>query len=172
MLMMQHLIIITVKTLSMDEQFIVTAKELGHNNQKHLTLLSNTAIKSPTTLQLPSLATSRFIPIIHAASTILSNSAPVKFWVRRASSPRSTSFESFPASRNFCVCMVRIWRRAGSSGSWVSRCTSNRPGRRRASSTRSRRLVVPERINFYIILIFLRPGEFNLIQRNPWYLFW
>mmetsp|Transcript_38179 Transcript_38179/g.73222 ORF Transcript_38179/g.73222 Transcript_38179/m.73222 type:complete len:244 (+) Transcript_38179:840-1571(+) len=70
-------------------------------------------------------------------------SAPLKFLVSAASSPTST-----PRSRNWLVSIMVVWMericmRPASSGRPISTCTSRRPGRSSASSSRSLRLVMP-----------------------------
>mmetsp|Transcript_24931 Transcript_24931/g.53844 ORF Transcript_24931/g.53844 Transcript_24931/m.53844 type:complete len:250 (-) Transcript_24931:771-1520(-) len=70
-------------------------------------------------------------------------SAPEKFLVAPASSPRLTSAPRYLACFMPAVWMERIWNLPFSSGSEISTCTSRRPGRSRASSIMSLRLVMP-----------------------------
>mmetsp|Transcript_35534 Transcript_35534/g.98290 ORF Transcript_35534/g.98290 Transcript_35534/m.98290 type:complete len:317 (-) Transcript_35534:575-1525(-) len=70
-------------------------------------------------------------------------SAPEKFLVDAASVGSETSLPRQRASRIGIVWMLRICSRPCSSGSEISICTSSRPGRSRASSIMSFRLVMP-----------------------------
>ena len=72
-----------------------------------------------------------------------SSSAPEKFCVRAATAPRSTSSPRKSDSRMPRVWMSRICARPRSSGRPTSMSTSRRPGRSRAESSSSRRLVMP-----------------------------
>mmetsp|Transcript_9598 Transcript_9598/g.19890 ORF Transcript_9598/g.19890 Transcript_9598/m.19890 type:complete len:263 (-) Transcript_9598:499-1287(-) len=70
-------------------------------------------------------------------------SAPLKFLVMAASSSTRTSRPRNWLPSILAVWMWRICVRPRSSGRPISTCTSNRPGRMSASSSRSLRLVMP-----------------------------
>ena len=70
-------------------------------------------------------------------------SAPEKFFVSAASSDSWTSSSITPLERILDVWILIICRRPCSSGKLISMCTSRRPGRSSASSSISRRFVIP-----------------------------
>eukprot|EP00732_Lithocolla_globosa_P002726 Lithocolla_globosa_v1_NODE_1889_length_2271_cov_14.911101.p4 type:complete len:129 gc:universal NODE_1889_length_2271_cov_14.911101:785-1171(+) len=72
-----------------------------------------------------------------------SSSAPLKFLVNDANSSKSTSSSHKPLALILLVWMRRICCLPLLFGSEISTCTSKRPGRVRASSIMSCRLVMP-----------------------------
>ena len=78
-----------------------------------------------------------------AARTKPSISAPEKFFVMAANSSSLTVLPNFPFSFIFRVWILKIWLLPFSFGRAISIWTSSLPGRRRASSIMSRRLVIP-----------------------------